>query len=204
MLAASKKNEQLNLILQTICSTGIRVSELRYYTVEAVRHGEITVNCKIKTRTILVPGKLKNLLLNFAKQEKIANLQNQLSPQCLSFDRVPQSEAGLRRLVNSLIDYPHCAVSMQLIPTKLTPAETDVLGRTRQMRDTLTRGVMDQSIGNVSFSLAEKHAETYKFYEENKGSALFQFNLVVYGSGQDSDSLASSCMDSLIPYQTIK
>ena len=67
LLAASKKNEQLNLVLQTICGTGIRVSELQFFTVEAVRCGEITVNCKSKTRTILVPGKLKNILLNYAK-----------------------------------------------------------------------------------------------------------------------------------------
>jgi site-specific recombinase XerD len=62
---------QLNLVLQTICGTGIRVSELRYFTVEAVRHSEITVNCKSKTRTILIPGKLQKLLLNFAKQKHI-------------------------------------------------------------------------------------------------------------------------------------
>ena len=71
LLAASKKNEQLNLVLQTICGTGIRVSELRYFTVEAVRHSEITVSCKSKTRTILVPGKLRKLLLNYAKQKRI-------------------------------------------------------------------------------------------------------------------------------------
>lgn len=71
LLEASKRNEQLNLILQTICGTGIRVSELRYFTVEALRHGEITVNCKSKTRTILVPGKLKMLLLEYAKRKGI-------------------------------------------------------------------------------------------------------------------------------------
>ena len=71
LLDASKKNEQLNLVLQAICGTGIRVSELRYFTVEAVRHSEITVNCKNKTRTILVPGKLRKLLLNYAKQKHI-------------------------------------------------------------------------------------------------------------------------------------
>lgn len=71
LLEASKKNEQLNLVLQTICGTGIRVSELRYFTVESLRHGEITVNCKSKTRTILVPGKLKKLLLDYAKRRNI-------------------------------------------------------------------------------------------------------------------------------------
>ncbi len=71
LLEASKKNEQLNLVIQTICGTGIRVSELRYFAVEAVKHGEVTVDCKNKTRTILVPGKLKKLLLNYAKQKHI-------------------------------------------------------------------------------------------------------------------------------------
>ena len=68
LLEASKHQEQLNLVIQTICGTGIRVSELRYFTVEAVSRGEITVQCKSKTRTILVPGKLKKLLLNHAKR----------------------------------------------------------------------------------------------------------------------------------------
>ena len=72
LLEASRENVQLNLVIQTICGTGIRVSELRYFTVETVRSGEITVNCKSKTRTILVPGKLKKLLLNYAKQKHIS------------------------------------------------------------------------------------------------------------------------------------
>lgn len=71
LLAASKKNEQLNLVIQTICGTGIRVSELRYFTVEAIRYGEVTVDCKNKTRTILVPGKLRNILLNYAKRHNV-------------------------------------------------------------------------------------------------------------------------------------
>lgn len=71
LLQASKRNTQLNLVIQTICGTGIRVSELQYFTVEAIRYGEITVDCKSKTRTILIPGKLKNLLLNYAKQNGV-------------------------------------------------------------------------------------------------------------------------------------
>ena len=68
LLEASKNQEQLNLVIQTICGTGIRVSELKFFTVETVRRGEVTVQCKSKTRTILVPGKLKKLLLNYAKK----------------------------------------------------------------------------------------------------------------------------------------
>ena len=62
LLEAAKSRPQLYLILETICGTGIRVSELRFFTVEAVKRGEITVNCKSKTRTILLPGKLKSSL----------------------------------------------------------------------------------------------------------------------------------------------
>ena len=71
LLAASQKNEQLNLVLQTICGTGIRVSELCYFTVEAIHSGKVIVDCKNKTRTILVPGKLKSILLNYAKKHGI-------------------------------------------------------------------------------------------------------------------------------------
>lgn len=71
LLNASGGNEQLNLVLQTICGTGIRVSELRYFTVDAIRTGEVIIDCKNKTRTILVPGKLKNILLNYAKRHGI-------------------------------------------------------------------------------------------------------------------------------------
>lgn len=48
LLAASKKNEQLNLVIQTICGTGIRVSELRYFTVEAIKHGEVIFSERLR------------------------------------------------------------------------------------------------------------------------------------------------------------
>ena len=72
LLSAAERHQQLKLIMETICSTGIRVSELRYFTVEAVRAGEIVVNCKNKTRTILVPGKLRRILLDYSKKSGIA------------------------------------------------------------------------------------------------------------------------------------
>ena len=70
---AAKKKPQLRLVMETICGTGIRVSELRYFTVEAVQRGEVTVTCKAKTRSILLPGKLKKLLLDYAKKNRISS-----------------------------------------------------------------------------------------------------------------------------------
>lgn len=65
LLDAAEGDEQLRLVLQTICSTGIRVSELQYFTVEAVRRGSVRIRCKGKNREILLPRKLRVLLLNY-------------------------------------------------------------------------------------------------------------------------------------------
>lgn len=67
LISAAGNNARLALLLQTICSTGIRISELAYFTVEAVRRGEVTVTCKNKTRAIFISAKLKKHLLDYAK-----------------------------------------------------------------------------------------------------------------------------------------
>ena len=71
LVQAAKSNPKLQLILQTICSTGIRVSELQHFTVEGVAQGSIGIQCKSKTRTILIPKKLQKLLLTYAKKQHI-------------------------------------------------------------------------------------------------------------------------------------
>lgn len=73
LLEAAAGRPRLHLILQAICGTGIRVSELKYFTVEAVRKREITVSCKGKNRTILLPGLLCRRLLAYAEKEGIAS-----------------------------------------------------------------------------------------------------------------------------------
>ncbi len=69
--AAQEHNERLHLILQTICGTGMRVSELQYITVEAAKRGEATVRCKGKTRTVFLVKELKQKLLRYAAKQKI-------------------------------------------------------------------------------------------------------------------------------------
>ena len=69
--AERKHNERLNLILQTICGTGIRVSELQYITVEAVKNGEAVVNSKAKTRSVFIVKELKQKLLRYAAEQGI-------------------------------------------------------------------------------------------------------------------------------------
>lgn len=71
LLNAARKKPRLLLALQTICATGIRVSELQCFTVEAVQRGEVHVACKGKNRTVLLPGKLRNRLLTYARERGI-------------------------------------------------------------------------------------------------------------------------------------
>ena len=64
-------NKRISLILQTICATGIRVSELKYITVEAVRCGAATVSCKAKTRTVFIVRSLQKKLLRYISEQGI-------------------------------------------------------------------------------------------------------------------------------------
>lgn len=64
--AERRRNRRLCLLLQTICGTGIRVGELTFVTVEAVRAGEVTVSCKGKVRRVLLVRALREKLLRYA------------------------------------------------------------------------------------------------------------------------------------------
>ena len=65
--------ERLALLLETICATGIRVSEVKYITVEAAHAGRAEISLKGKLRTILLPGKLCRKLKKYARQQKTAS-----------------------------------------------------------------------------------------------------------------------------------
>ncbi len=69
--AMEKGNKRLNLLLQTICATGIRVSELQYITVEAVKCGEAVVSLKGKTRMVFIVRELQKKLLRYAAEQQI-------------------------------------------------------------------------------------------------------------------------------------
>ena len=62
--------ERLALLMETICATGVRVSEVKYFTVESARRGRAEIRLKGKIRTILLPNKLCRKLLKYAKKKK--------------------------------------------------------------------------------------------------------------------------------------
>ena len=71
--AESRGQERLALLMEAICATGIRVSEVKYITVEAARRGRTDISLKGKIRTILIPAKLCRKLLKYAKKHKTAS-----------------------------------------------------------------------------------------------------------------------------------
>ncbi len=75
LLAAAKsaRNERLLLVMETICAAGIRVGELKFITVAAVRRGRADVTNKGKIRTVFLPGKLQKVLLWYAKAQGIGD-----------------------------------------------------------------------------------------------------------------------------------
>ena len=97
--AKDKNNERLCLILQTICGTGIRVSELKYITVEAARRAEATVSCKGKTRSVFIVRDLQKKLLRYALEQGITS-------GCIFVTRTgrPVSRTNIWRDMKSLCD----------------------------------------------------------------------------------------------------
>lgn len=70
-VAEKRGNRRLLMIMQTICATGIRVSELKFITVESLRSEQALINCKGKMRVVMLPRKLCKMLYKYIKKEKI-------------------------------------------------------------------------------------------------------------------------------------
>ena len=90
LLDADRKlsKKRLELLLETICATVIRVSEVKYITVEAANNGRTDVSLKGKVRTILLPARLCRKLLKYAKKQKTVSGEIFLSENGTSLSRV--------------------------------------------------------------------------------------------------------------------
>ncbi len=71
-IAHSKKNKRLYYIMQTICSSGLRVSELKFVDINAVKTGQALINCKGKLRVVILPKELCKMLKAYAKEQGIS------------------------------------------------------------------------------------------------------------------------------------
>ena len=68
--ARAQGKERLSLLMEAVCATGIRVSEVQYLTVEAMHSGRAEITLKGKIRTILIPGKLSRKQI-WAEMKKV-------------------------------------------------------------------------------------------------------------------------------------
>ena len=97
--AKNKNNEKLYLLMQTICSTGIRVSELKFITKEAVITGQASINCKGKMRVVILPDKLCVALKRYAKEQKITS-----GSIFVSKNRKPLDRSNIWKLLKGLCE----------------------------------------------------------------------------------------------------
>lgn len=97
--AEKKHNKKLNLIMQTICSTGIRVSELNYITVQAVRNEKAVINCKGKMRVVILPKQLCKMLEKYIKEQKI-----ETGNVFITKTGKPMDRSNIWKLMKSLCD----------------------------------------------------------------------------------------------------
>ena len=137
------------------------------------------------------------------KEERLEDLQNQYFPVGYAFDLFPTDYQDLSRIVGILISNPDCAVSFQLIPTYYTPDELIEINRTNQVLSTLSRGVSDMQVGNMSISSAVRVSELYEYYFENKSRSLFTYNILVYGGGTTLTSVSTRVLGHLNSTQNI-
>ena len=90
---------QIGIVMQAICGTGIRVSELRHITAEAVREGRAAVRNKGKTRVILIPAALRRLLLGYMKKAGVTT-----GSVFLSKNKTPLDRSTVWRRMKALCD----------------------------------------------------------------------------------------------------
>lgn len=131
------------------------------------------------------------------KEERLEDLQNQYFPVCYAFDTFPTDYQDLSRIVSILIANPDCAVSFQLIPTYYTQDELVEINKSNQALSTLSRGVSDKQVGNMSITAADKVSDLYKYYFDNKSRSLFTYNILIFGSGTSLTSVSTRVLGQL-------
>lgn len=131
------------------------------------------------------------------KEERLEDLQNQYFPVCYAFDIFPTDYQDLSRIASILIANPDCAVSFQLIPTYYTQDELVEINKSNQFLSTLSRGVSDQQVGNMSITAADKVSDLYKYYFDNKSRSLFTYNILIFGSGTSLTSVSTRVLGQL-------
>ena len=97
--ANDKKSQRLYYLIQTIASTGIRVSELRYITTDAVKSGQVVINCKGKMRVVILPKELCKMLKDYIKENNIKS-----GSVFVSKNRKPLDRSNIWKMLKALCE----------------------------------------------------------------------------------------------------
>ena len=181
---AQDKNSALNYVnrLETACTS---VLHLYKYEAESIAHDDMDQ---------LIGNIPDQSVYAVVKDEREERFQNAIIPACFGFDVFDAYANHLDSIINSLIDYPNCVISIQIIPTHLTEEENAMVTQISQALGMLSKGIMEQGVGNISFSETETLANTYKHYVTNRNSALFMYNIVVMGDDLSTENIASKML----------
>ena len=156
---------RLRLVLETIGSTGIRVSELRFFTVEAVARGEAAVSCKSKTRSVFIPAKLKKMLLKYAKANRIVS-----GPIFLGKNGQPLSRGSIW-------------AAMKRLAKRAGVALTKVFPHNLRKLFARTFYALDRDIGKLADLLGHSSIDTTRIYIMTTGAehrrAIDRLNLIL-------------------------
>lgn len=103
----------------------------------------------------------KDRTIAIVKEGRTESLQIPALPQCFAYDAFSTEPPSTEILVNTLIQHPNAAVSIQLIPTIFSADETSLIDSTCQALGMLVRGVQNPGWGNVVFESAQQEYNTY-------------------------------------------
>jgi len=166
--SVSEANESVSTVLKLMYST----LKIRKFNVEYIE-------------TELLKGAVSSIkdekIQAIVKEEAIENLQNTMLPSCYSLGRFYETGLDWEKVVAALTEYPGCAVSVQLVPIVFSPDQLNCIDTYAQQLSQLGKGVHDVSVGNMSFAKAEKAAEIYQYYSDNRKAPLFKYNILIYG-----------------------
>lgn len=180
--------------LEQMINSSISILKLYKYDYNVLEKNEL------EQKLSEIPSDSFNALM---KDETVEFLQNQLLPECFSYNRFNATAPDLSGIINCLIDHPNCALSFQLMPTKFSREESANLSSITQMLDTLSHGISTNGIGNISFSVADNLTENYKYYQTNRNNALFTYNIVVFGTEEERKDILSK-VSGFLSYDTKK
>lgn len=125
------------------------------------------------------------------KEDTVGELQSYIMNGCYVYDKIPTSCQDFGMLVDYMSNTPDSFFSVQLIPTFYTSQEKNYIERTASALDTINKGIHDVIIGNIINPVAERYASKYKYYEKNKNSALFCFNVLIAAQVSNIDVLTA-------------